>query len=96
MPQKTAALPISRRQILKTGALWAGASVTRPLLANAPQIRVFDAAKYGAVGDGKTLDSPAIQRAIDEAAAYSGKSQVLLRGGDDVIGAEFVQLFPLL
>jgi pectate lyase len=50
-------------------------------MAHAPLIRVFDVARYGAVGNGTTLDSPAIQRAIDEAAAYSGKSRVLLRGG---------------
>ena len=53
----------------------------RPSWRAPPLIRVFDVARYGAVGDGTTLDSPAIQRAIDEAAAYSGKSQVLLRGG---------------
>ena len=35
-----------------------------------PSDRVFDVAKYGIIGDGKVLDSLAIQRAIDEAAAY--------------------------
>jgi polygalacturonase len=45
------------------------------------QVKIFDVLKYGATGDGKTLDSAAFQRAIDEASAYSGKAQVLVRGG---------------
>ncbi len=59
------------------GAL-AAVGVVRP---GAAQTRVFDVAKFGAVGDGKTLDGPAIQRAIDAAAACGGKAQVLVRGG---------------
>ena len=67
--------------MLKAAALVAGAAAVRPLMASGPQVRVFDVAKYGAVGDGKSLDTPAIQRAINEAAAYAGKAQVLVRGG---------------
>jgi hypothetical protein len=45
------------------------------------QPKVFDVLKYGAAGDGKTLDSAAFQKAIDAAAAFAGKAQVLVRGG---------------
>jgi polygalacturonase len=85
-----------RRKILKAGAACAAAAALSPLYTfasqsparaqpapsnTAPQVKIFDVQKYGAAGDGKTLDSAAFQRAIDEAAAYAGKAQVLVRGG---------------
>jgi polygalacturonase len=44
------------------------------------QNTVFDVRKFGAAGDGKSLDTAAIQRAIDAAAAAGG-GQVLIPGG---------------
>jgi polygalacturonase len=77
---------LTRRSILQAGALCATGAAFRPLAAftfqrKSPAVKIFDVQKYGALGDGKTLDTTAMQRAIDEASAYSGKAQVLVRGG---------------
>jgi hypothetical protein len=89
----------SRREALLLGAkLAAGAAVlgttspmrltafASPLAAQAGggATRVFDVRDYDAVGDGTKLDTAAIQRAIDAAAAAAtptATTQVLLRGG---------------
>ena len=75
-----------RRRLLQSAAAAAAAHAFRPIRAfafqkPAPQRKVFDVLKYGAAGDGSTLDSAAFQRAIDAAAAYAGKAQVLVPGG---------------
>ena len=48
------------------------ALVAAPSLAAAGAPAAFDVAQYGAAGDGKALDSPAINKAIDAAAAAGG------------------------
>ncbi|MEN2412236.1 glycoside hydrolase family 28 protein [Flavobacterium mesophilum] len=42
--------------------------------------KVFDVTKYGAVGNGKTLNTKAIQKAIDEASKNKGGRVVLSKG----------------
>ena len=78
---------LSRRSVLLraagAGCAAALAGCLQPAKNAHPPMRVFDVRDFGAVGDGLTLDSPAIQRAIDSAgaAATSGaRAQVLLAG----------------
>jgi polygalacturonase len=71
----------SRRDVLSGLAQAMAFAAALPLHAQRAKPRVFDAHDYGAAGDGATLDSSAIQRAIDAAAAAGAPAQVLVRGG---------------
>lgn len=49
--------------------------------ANRHTVPVFNVLKYGAVGDGKTPDTDAIQKAIDEASETGNGAEVLIPAG---------------
>jgi polygalacturonase len=77
----------ARRDLLKFGGMGlAAAAATMPVSAYAatksehPNMGLFDVRTYGATGDGKTVDTPAINRAI-EAAAAAGGGTVLFPAG---------------
>ncbi len=54
----------------------------------APAMKVFDVTKYGAVGDGTTLNTVAIQKAIDEC---TPDGKVLIPSGTFLSGALFLK-----
>src|ERR1700679_2019015 len=81
-----------RRDFLRTGGLSVGATMIPALSLAASGQRnpgpsaesvsqaIFDVRKYGAAGDGKTLDTGAVNRAI-EAAATAGGGVVVFPAG---------------
>jgi polygalacturonase len=77
-----------RRSFLRTGSLGAAAAAlpaaqyaaAQHSAAPAPSLGIFDVRQFGATGDGKTVDTPAINRAI-EAASQAGGGVVLFPAG---------------
>ena len=80
----------ARRDLLKIGsmglaasaaaALPSFASAQSPGAAGSATPMFFDVRAFGATGDGKTVDSPAINKAIEAAAAAGGGTVVFPRG----------------
>jgi polygalacturonase len=80
----------ARRELLRLGSIGLAAAATTAVPAAyaatksqtaTAALGIFDIRTYGAVGDGKTVDSPAINKAI-EAAAAAGGGTVLFPAGN--------------
>ncbi len=76
-----------RRDLLKLSPFAVAAAATtigRTALAEAPKAAIaeasFNVRTYGATGDGKTVDTPAINRAIEAVAAAGGGTLVFPAG----------------
>ncbi len=71
--------PLSRRSFLSRAAYGLASAALLPRRILAAPVKDFDVRSYGAVGDGVTVDTAALQRAIDAAAKSGGR--VLVPGG---------------
>src|SRR5712671_1110496 len=86
-------MPLSRRYFGGAAALAADAQLgtgapnrkPAPSPAGSPGARTYDIRSYGASGDGTTLDTAAVQAAID-ACAHDRGGAVLVPAGDFLIG----------
>lgn len=80
---------LTRRKVLQLGLRLAATTavsssfISFPLAAKSSKKSVpsFNVLKYGAVGDGKTLDTEAIQKAINAAAKVGNQARVVVPGG---------------
>ena len=78
----------TRREFLKSAARWAAVGMlgvpplVRTLAGQTAPVRPreFNVLDFGAAGDGATLDSPALQRALDAAAGAGPGSRVIVPG----------------
>ena len=75
---------MDRRDLLKGSPLVVASAVGYVARAEVPRVAdakmLFDVRGYGATGDGKTVDSPAINRAIEDVAAKGGGTLVFPAG----------------